>query len=238
MTSRQSTRGASLAEYVGSVGKKRGNAVWRFEKDERRRNRCEPGKPPAPRAGFRRQEADEEERLGRKSGRGERRDDRGGTRDRNDAMAGGDGIGNERRARIGEKRRAGVGDERDRTALGEGVEEPPVRLEAAVLVICGDLRRDAVAVEKPPRHPCVLAGDEVGGGECVEGAERHVGEIADRRRDDIKAGRQRRRVDERTADEVAALRISRIELSPFPAIPRAAGRSACRSPQYSVASRV
>ncbi len=77
-------------------------------------------------------------------------------------MACGGGVCDECRARIGKKRRAGVGDERDRAPFGERVEKAAMRTCAAVLVIGGDLRGDAVAVEKPPRHARVLASDEVG----------------------------------------------------------------------------
>ena len=76
-------------------------------------------------------------------------------------------------------------------ALGERIEKAAVRAWRAVLVIGGDLRRDAVAVEKPPRHARVLAGEEVGGGERVERAERHVGKIADRCRHDVEPGWKR-----------------------------------------------
>ena len=59
------------------------------------------------------------------------------------------------------------------------------------MVVVGDERRgDAIVPQEHGRHPRVLAGDEIGGGQCLQGTERDVAEVADRGGDDMQAGRQ------------------------------------------------
>ncbi len=132
-------------------------------------------------------------------------------------MAFGNGVGDERSTGIGKKRRAGVGNERDRAALRKRVEQPPMREPVTVLVIGRDLRLDGVAVEKPPRHARILAGDEVGPGKRVERAKRHVAEISDRRCDHVERRLKRRGAERLAADLISAvLRLGIVDCPHFP----------------------
>ncbi len=60
-----------------------------------------------------------------------------------------------------------------------------------MLVIGGELSRNAKMGEQLLGVARVLGGNEVGAGEHGERSQRNVGEIADRRRHEIKAGRKR-----------------------------------------------
>ena len=67
---------------------------------------------------------------------------------------------------------------------------------------------DAVAIEQHPRYPAVLAGDDVGRRQRPEGTERHVAEIADRRRHHVQAGKRRGRGQALPVQQIAALGIA------------------------------
>jgi hypothetical protein len=69
-----------------------------------------------------------------------------------------------------------------------------------VLVIGARPLPDAVAVEQHAGDPCILAGQDVGGGQGLQRAQRDVAEIADRRRHQIERGIQRPRGDFRLPD--------------------------------------
>ena len=55
-----------------------------------------------------------------------------------------------------------------------------------MLVIGFEWGREAVMRKKPPRHPSILGEHDIGTRERRERAQRHVAEIADGRRDDVK----------------------------------------------------
>ncbi len=88
-----------------------------------------------------------------------------------------------------------------------------------VLVIGRALGRDVVMREELKAHARVLAGDEVGRAQDAERAQRDILDIADRRRDEIEAGRERRSLvgftSRRGVDTLSAFRVE--------------GHRACRS---------
>ena len=79
--------------------------------------RASSAEPRPPRALLRRQEALEEEAVGRQRRDRERRQHRGRAGHRDHAVAGGAGLAHQLEAGIGDQRRAGVGHQRDRCAL-------------------------------------------------------------------------------------------------------------------------
>ena len=63
------------------------------------------------------------------------------------------------------------------------------RAVGGIVVVVGDeRRRNSVALEQPPRHPRILAGDHLDSGQRLQRAQRHIAEIADRRCHQIEAG--------------------------------------------------
>ena len=103
------------------------------------------------------------------------------------ARPGGDRLGDQLEAGVGDERRAGVGDQRQRLALRDALQRARARLGGVVLVIGRERRLDPVAGEQRARDAGVLGEDRVGAGEDRERPQRHVAEIADRRRDDVEA---------------------------------------------------
>ena len=85
-------------------------------------------------------------------------------------------------ARIVDSRKAGVRDERDPRSLPATSRAPPA--SGSLRCAGGSSRAVAlhpVAPEEDPRAPRVLAEDEVGLGELLEHAKRHVAQVPDRR---------------------------------------------------------
>ena len=74
-------------------------------------------------------------------------------------------------AGIGNQRRAGIGDQRDRFAVGKPRQQLRPRLGGVVLVIGRQRRRDAVMLEQLAGDAGVLAGDDVGGGQHFQRAQ-------------------------------------------------------------------
>ena len=75
------------------------------------------------------------------------------------------------------------------------------RLGGVVLVIGRERRLDPVAREQRARYAGVLGQDRIRAGQNRQRPQRHVGEVADRRRDDVKAGIERRPGQNRVADD-------------------------------------
>ena len=107
-------------------------------------------------------------------------------------------------AGIGNKRRAGIGDQRDRLALGQAGEQLRPRLGGVVLVIGRERGRDAVMLGQLAGDAAVLAGDHVGGGERLQRAQADVAQIADRGGDQIEPGGRRRGLDDRPVKRITA----------------------------------
>jgi hypothetical protein len=102
---------------------------------------------------------------------------------------------NQLEAGIGDQRRAGVGNQRQRFAFGEARDEARADLRRVVLVIGDERRGDLVTLQQTARDAGVLGQDRVGRRQRRQRPERDVGEIADRRRHDIEARRDRRGLD-------------------------------------------
>ena len=149
---------------------------------------------------------------------------RRGTRDGFDRQACGDGRVDQPVARIGD-RRASPPRRRGRPIARPS--EPLKQLrrpDRLVVLVVGDERRpDAVVGEQLARRACVLGGDHVDLAEHAERAQRDVGEVADRRRDDEQAPRSRTLLD--TQSECAGDEPGRRAPGP-----RAARRSTVRRP--------
>ena len=138
------------------------------------------------------------------------------SRDADDRDASVERFAHELVAGVGDERRARVRDQRDRLSGAEPRHKPRAFALGIVLVIGAERAADAEMGEQLLRVPRVLGGDEIGAGEHGERPERNVGEIADRRRHEIKPGLQAaasRRSRERLA--ARAMRPGREPAHPF-----------------------
>ena len=180
----------TAAQSVGEIGKARAQARTGFIQHERRRDRREFGDARFPLSAFRRQKSLEEKSVGGESGGNECRERRRRAGDGKNSMACRKRGLDQLVARVRDKRRARVRDERDRRAIAELRQHARTDARRVVFMIGEELRPQAVAVEEPPRHPRVLAADEVGAREHRERAQRHVRKVPDRRRRHIKARRE------------------------------------------------
>ena len=197
--------GADLLVHLGQLPAHRGGArrgdrrqvverrrqpAGGFEQHQRVRDLQPAGQSAAALAGSSGDESEERERLGRQPGGDERHEDGRGARDDPDRQSPPARLPHHEQARVGDPRRSGIGDHDDAFAPGDALDQ---RRRAAMLVVRvqrDDPDGDVVPVEQPARDPGVLAGDDIGTAEHVEGAQAHVPEMADRRRDDIEAGVQ------------------------------------------------
>ena len=131
-----------------------------------------------------REEAEESVLLGDQSGGDERRLDRGRSGQHRHVDARVERGAHEPRPRIRHTGEPGVGDKCDPLPRLEPRQElgRPPRL--VVLVVGEEAGGDPVALEENPRVTRVLAEHDIGCGELGEDAERHILEVADRRRAD------------------------------------------------------
>ena len=103
------------------------------------------------------------------------------------AKPGGDRLATELEAGIGDQRRAGIGYQRHRLALARCAGAARPRLGGVVLVIGRERRLDAVAREQLARDAGVLGQDRIRRRRGSPAPAAYVAEVADRRRDDVKA---------------------------------------------------
>ena len=139
---------------------------------------------------LRRQEAFEEEAVGRQARGDERGEHGGGAGDRGDGQAFLDRRLHEPVAGIRHERRARVRDQGQGLPFLNPVDHAFAHRIVGMLVIGDERRGDAVMGEQRLRHPCVLGQDRIGGGKHAQRAERHVLQVADGGRDHIEAGRE------------------------------------------------
>jgi len=111
----------------------------------------------------------------------------------------GDAVADQLVTRVGDQRRACVADERDTGAAGEIGQDAGALFFGVVLVIGAQRAADAVVGDEGPAVAGILAINDVGAGECGEGAQRDVGQIPDGRGDEIKT---RCKWLSKTADEI------------------------------------
>ena len=143
-----------------------------------------------------RQESLEIEAVGRQAGDAKRRERRGRAWRRDDREAELDRLGDKFIAGIGNERRPGVGDQRQRLPFRDAFQRARARLGGVVLMIRRERPLNAVAREQRARHAGVLGQDRIGAGQDRQSPQRHVGEVANRRRHDVKTGIERRRRQE------------------------------------------
>ena len=139
-----------------------------------------PRRPPG------RQETLEKEPVGRQAGDAKRRERRGGARRGDDGEALLDRFGDQLIAGIGNERRSGVGNERQRLPFGDASERARASLGGVVLVVGRERPLNAVAREQRARYAGVFGQDRVGAGQDRKRPQRHVGEVANRRRHNVK----------------------------------------------------
>ena len=96
-----------------------------------------------------------------------------------------DTSGNQPIARIRNQWCPGVRDQRHDFAVFEAFHKTGSRTFGIMLVIGDERASDSVNGQESGRHTCILAGNDVGSGQDIEGAERYVAGVADRRRDYI-----------------------------------------------------
>ena len=197
---------ALSAQPGGEIGERCGNARAGFEQNQRRRDAGELGDAGAPRGFLRRQKSDEQELIGRQARDGQCRHHRRGAGQCRDLVTGVLRGADELIAGVGDQRRAGVGHQRDRRAFGQPAQQHRPRLRRIVLVIGRQRPGDAVAVEQLVRDAGILAGDQVGAGQRLQGAQRDVAEIADRGGDDVQPGCEPCDLDGLAAKQEAAWR--------------------------------
>jgi prolyl-tRNA editing enzyme YbaK/EbsC (Cys-tRNA(Pro) deacylase) len=105
------------------------------------------------------------------------------------AIAGVARRGDELGAGVAQRRGAGVADVGDALAARQPLDDD-ARGRALVVLVHGDQRlREREVAQQGGAVARVLAGDRVAEGEHVERAQRQVGEVADRRGDDVERGR-------------------------------------------------
>src|SRR5262245_11584482 len=185
-------RGLARTKLRGKVGERRRDARSGLEQNKRCRDAFELVDARAPRSFFHRQKSLEQKPVGGKPAEREGCEYRRGSRQCRHARARGTRFAHELVTGVGHERRPCVRDQRDGGAIGEPGDELRSRLGGVMLVIGGERGGDAVTVEEFAGDARVLAGNEVGGGEHLQRSHGDVAQIADRRGDQIEAGRERR----------------------------------------------
>jgi hypothetical protein len=134
-----------------------------------------------------REEAEEQEAVGRQAGQRQRGDGGAGAGTVCDVRPGGAGVADQLVAGIGDERRAGVETSATASLAMRAIKLGPDPV-GIVIVIGRHRPLDADMGEELGGDPAVLDRDHVGPGEDVGGVRAQIGKIADRRRDDIEAG--------------------------------------------------
>jgi len=134
-----------------------------------------------------RQEADEQEAVGRQAGRDQGRHHGGRAGQRDDRNLARQRLADQLVAGIGDARHARVGDERH-VPGGQRVEHRVELGQLIVLVIAGHRRGDRVVVEQHARGARVLGGDQAGLAQNPQRAQRDIFQVADGGGNDIQRG--------------------------------------------------
>ena len=168
------------------VGERVGKATGRFVKDERPGHGRKRVDALPPRGPLGRQESLEEETVGRQTGDAKGGERGGRARRGADREAEGDRFGDELIAGIGNQRSSGVGNERQGLPFGDASKRARANLGGIVLMVGRERRLNSITREQGSRNAGVLGQNPVGASQDRERAQRHVGEVADWRRHDIK----------------------------------------------------
>ena len=192
------------AKLEGEVGERLGEPPRRLVENERAGDGGKRVDALPPRGLPGGQESLESEAVGGQAGDAKGRERRRRSRRDRDGEALRDRLRHKPIAGIGNERRPGVGDQRQRLALGDALERPRTGLGGVVLVVGRERPLDAIAREQRARNAGVLGQNPVGPGQDRQSPERHVHEVADRRRHDIEARTERRGRQGRIADHEAS----------------------------------
>ena len=188
------------------VGERVGEAPGRFIKDERAGRGRERVDAFPPRRPLGRKESLEIKPVGRQAGDAKGGERGGRARRGGDREAKGYRLGDKLIAGIGDQRSSGVGNERQGLTFGDAPNRARPSLGGIVLVVRRERRLNSVAREQGSRDAGVLGQDRVGAGQHCESAQCHVGEVADRRRHDVKPGAQGGGGDGRAGDDKGSAR--------------------------------
>ena len=184
-------RGLAVAEDLGYVGERSGEPRRTLEKYQRSGKPRPVAERAPPRCRARWQKAGEQKYVGRQAGQDQRGHRRGRPRRRRHRQVFGQRRPHQLEAGIGDERRAGVGNQRQPVTAAQRLEHGGPYPVGVVVVIGVERRSDAKPGEQAAGDPGVLAQDAVDIAQHPEPAQRDVAEIADRRRDEMKTGRQR-----------------------------------------------
>ena len=186
VSSRAITSSRCGAETLGAASASvAGDAVRRFVEDHRPGQRRAPRAPCAAPAFAGRKPANRKPSAAKPASRERRRRGaRPGQRAHADALA--VRRRHQQRAGIRHRRRAGVAHQRDVLPSRSARDQLLGRRALVVRVQRHGARGDAVVREQGARGARVLAGDDVGAAQRLDGARARVGEVADRRGDDVK----------------------------------------------------
>src|SRR5262245_553548 len=93
------------------------------------------------------------------------------------------------------QRGPGIGNQRNGLPRGQPAQKARACGSRIVVMIGGECSADLIAVGELARDAGVLAGDQVRGCQSLEGTQRDIAEVADRRRHEIEAAREGGRLD-------------------------------------------
>ena len=93
-------------------------------------------------------------------------------------------------ARIGDKRRSGIADQGDRLALRETTQQFWPDHRGIMVVVGANRSPDPVVIKQLAAPARILARNHVGGSQHLRRTERDIAQIADRRGDQVEAGRK------------------------------------------------
>ena len=185
VSSRQTAAARSAPQAAARSASVAAGPARRLEQDGSARVPGDLGEPLAPLAAAPGQEPLERPPRPGHAARRDRSQHRRRARDRDAGPTGGRPGRDQPFTRVGDDGRPGVGDQRQIGATGEVLQQLALTDGPAPRVVADGAGRDLVAGQEAPGDPRVLGGDERRRTQHLEGPQRHVAEIADRRGDDV-----------------------------------------------------
>jgi hypothetical protein len=180
--------GIARTERIGHVGERGRQPLRRFQQHERRRYIRKLLQLAAACSTPRREETREQEAHCRQAGHAERGKRGRCARNREQRQPSVDAAAHQAVARVGNERRARIGHQSHSLPPPNPLDQGRPRRARRVFVIAYQWARDAMDGEQLGGDTGVLAGDHVGLRKHVESAQRDIGGVADRRRNQIEAG--------------------------------------------------